>query len=134
MFLRWCTLNWNCTIGKKKRSIPNYFNTIYRTEMKLVPLIMDYGLLQFNGLKFFLGVRLHGGFLPDFNFFNVNPHIFQRNLKAHLANCLETNFHNIFNISLRVFRRRNYSECENLRGKIFFLNISGVDKSNIFFI
>ena len=48
-----------CTVGqekKKKRNTPIYFNTNYRTEMKLVPIIMDYCLLQF-----FLGVRLHGG-------------------------------------------------------------------------
>ena len=48
-----------------------------------------------------LGV-LFGGSLPNFNFFNVNPQIFQRNRKVHLRNCLETNFHNIPNISFRV--------------------------------
>ena len=31
--------------------------------------------------EFFLGVRLHGGSLPNFNFFNVNCQIFQQNLK-----------------------------------------------------
>ena len=66
-------------------------------------------LLQFDALKFFLGVRLHGGSLPNFTFFNVNPQIFQGNHKVHLSNCLETNFHNICNISLRVIRRRNYN-------------------------
>ena len=77
--------------------------------MKLVQMIMDYCLLQFDALKYFLGVHLHGRSLPDFNFFNVNPLIFQRNHKIYLTNCLETNFHNISNISLRVIRRRNYS-------------------------
>ena len=81
--------------------------------------------------KFFLGVRLHGGSHPNFNFFNVNPQIFQRNLKVHLKNCLETNFH-ISNISLTVIRRRDYSECEFLI-KIFLFNISGVDEINNFF-
>ena len=57
---------------KKKRNTPVYVNTNYRTEIKLVPIIMDYCLLQFDALKFFLGVRLHGGFLPNFNFFNIN--------------------------------------------------------------
>ena len=67
-----------CTIGKKKRNTPIYFNTNYRIDMKLVPIIMDYCLLQFDALKFFLGVRLHGGgSLPNFNFFNVNLQIFQ---------------------------------------------------------
>ena len=60
-------------------------------------------------LKFFLGIHLHGGSLPNFNFFNVSLQIFQWNRKVHLSNCLETNFHNISNISLRVIRRRNYS-------------------------
>ena len=77
--------------------------------MKLVPFIMDYCLLQFDALKFFLGVHLRGGSLPNFNFFNVNPQLFQRNRKVHLSNCLETNFHNISNISLRVIRHRIYS-------------------------
>ena len=54
-----------------------YPYTNYRAEMKLVPIIIDYCLLQFDALKFFLGVRLHGGSLPNFNFFNVNPQIFQ---------------------------------------------------------
>ena len=85
-----------------------YFNTMYRTEMKLVPIIMDY-CLQFDALKFFLGVRLHGGSQPNSNFFNVNPQIFQRNRQVHLSNCLETNFHDIPNISLRDIRRGNYS-------------------------
>ena len=73
--------------------------------MKLVPIIMDYCLLQFDALKFLFGVRPHGGgSLPNFNFFNVNPLFFQRNLKVHLSNCLETNFRDIPNI-----RRGNYS-------------------------
>ena len=77
--------------------------------MKLVPIVMDYCLLQFYALIFFLEVRLHGGSQPNFNFFNVNPQIFQRNRKVHLTNCLETNFHDISIISLRVIRHRNYS-------------------------
>ena len=32
---------------------PIYFNTNYRTEMKLVPIIMDYCLLQLDALIFF---------------------------------------------------------------------------------
>ena len=43
---------------EKKRNTPIYFNTNYRTETKLVPIIMDYYLLQFYALKFFVGVRL----------------------------------------------------------------------------
>ena len=77
--------------------------------MKLVPITMDYSLLQFDALKFFLWVRLHGGSLPNFNFFNVKPQFFQRNRKVHLSNYLEKNFHDIPNISLRDIRRGNYS-------------------------
>ena len=44
-----------------KKTPPIYFNTNYHTEMKLVPIIMDECLLQFNALKFFVGLRLHGG-------------------------------------------------------------------------
>ena len=68
---------------------------------------MDYCLHQFNVLKFFLGVHVHGGSQPNFKFFNVNPQIFQRNRKVHLTNGLETNFQDISINSLRVIRRRN---------------------------
>ena len=97
--------------SKKKRNTPIYFNTNYPTEMKLVPIIMYYCLLQLDALKFFLGVRQHGGgaSLPNFNFSNVNPQIFQRNRKVILSNCPETNFHNISNISLKIIRHRNHS-------------------------
>ena len=47
--------------SKKKWNTSIYFNTNYSTEIKLVPIIMDYCLLQFDALKFFLGVHLHGG-------------------------------------------------------------------------
>ena len=46
---------------KTKQNTPIYFNTNYRTEMKLVSIIKDYCLLQFDALKFFLGVLLNGG-------------------------------------------------------------------------
>ena len=41
-----CTLHtFCCTVGqrkkKEKRNTPIYFNTNYRTEMKLVPVMMD---------------------------------------------------------------------------------------------
>ena len=54
---------------KKK---PINFNTNYRREMEFVPINVDYFLLKFDTLKFFLGVRLHGGPQPNFNFLNVN--------------------------------------------------------------
>ena len=72
-----------CTVGQKKRNTPIYFNTNYHIEMKLVPIIMEQCLLQFDALKFFFGLRLHERSLPNFNFFNVNPQIFQRNRKVH---------------------------------------------------
>ena len=101
---------------KKKRNILIYFNTNYRIEVKLVPFIMNYCLLQFDALKIFLGVRLHVGSLSNFNFFYVNSQIMQRNRKVHLSNWMERNFHDIFNIRLRVIRRRNYCEyCRNAK-------------------
>ena len=41
--------------SKEKRNTPIYFNTNYLIEMKMVPIIMDYCLLQFDALKLFLG-------------------------------------------------------------------------------
>ena len=53
------------------------FNAMYRREMELISINMDYCLLHFDGIEFFLGVRLHvgGGSLTNLNFFNVNPQI-----------------------------------------------------------
>ena len=44
--------NWNTPINS---------STNNRSEMKLVPIIMDYCRLQFNALKFFFVVPLHEG-------------------------------------------------------------------------
>ena len=56
----------------KKRKHPFNFNANYLQiiipEMKLVAIIMDYFLHIFEALKFFLKVRGHGGFQPNFNF------------------------------------------------------------------
>ena len=60
--------------------------------MEMVPIIMDYYLFQFHSLEFFLELRLHGGTLPNFNFFNANFQIFQRNREVHLTNSLENFF------------------------------------------
>ena len=103
--------------NKKQNTL--YFNANYRTEMKLLPIIMDYCPLQLDGLKIFVGVCLHGGFQPKFNFFNANPQISQRNRKVHLTNSLEKIFHNIPNISLRIIRRKNYSLYAILKGNFF---------------
>ena len=83
-----------------------------------------------DALKIFFGLRLHGGGgpLPNFYFFNVNPQIFKRNRKVHLSNSLETDFHNISKVNLRVIRRRNYSYSENLTEKFFLLNISDMNE------
>ena len=55
----------------------------------------DYCLLQLDALKFSLKVHLHERPQPNFNFFNENTQIFERNRKVHLSNWLETNYHNI---------------------------------------
>ena len=57
---------------KKKRNTINSI-TNYHREMKLVPIIMDYCLFQFDAVKYFLGVRLFAESLPNINFFNANP-------------------------------------------------------------
>ena len=49
-----------CIVSQKKKITITCFNTNCRTKMKLVPIIMDYCLLQFDALKFFLRVHLHG--------------------------------------------------------------------------
>ena len=43
-----------------KQNIPINSNANYRKEMKFVLIDMDYCLLEFDALNFFLGVRLHG--------------------------------------------------------------------------
>ena len=91
----------------KKKHL-NYFSANYRTEMKLVPIIMDYCLFQFDALKFFLDERLRGSLYLTLLFSMQTPKC-KRNRKVHLSNCLETNFHNISNINLRVIRLRHYS-------------------------
>ena len=112
-----------------------------KKERKKHPCLLQYKLLNRNetgtnhhGLLstsawcfeiFLRGVPLHKRSLPNFNFFNVIPQFFQRNRKVCFSNYLETNFHCISNISLRVIRRKDYSSCEVLRRKFFVLNISG---------
>ena len=62
-------------LNLKKKDTPINSITNYRSEVKLIPINMDYCLLQFDDLKFFSGVRLHKGSPPNFNFFNINPQI-----------------------------------------------------------
>ena len=62
-------------LSRSKKHI--YLNTNYRTEMKLVTILMVYWVLQFDALKVFLRVHLHGRSQPNFNFFSVNPQNFQ---------------------------------------------------------
>ena len=68
--------------SKKKQNTPTNSNTNYRREMKLIPINMDYCLLQFDPLKFFLrgsstrsGGWMGVGALPNFDVFNVNTQI-----------------------------------------------------------
>ena len=104
-----CIYNQSKKAKKKKRNTPTNFSTNYRREMKLVPINMNDCLLQFDALKFVLGFRLLAVSVPNFNFFNVKPQMSQRNRKVHRSYWLETNFHNISKVSLRVIRRRNYN-------------------------
>ena len=68
---------------KKKWNIPVNSNTKYSTEMKLVPIYMDYFLLQLDSLQVYLGEYLYGKFLPNYKFFNVNSQIRRKNGKIH---------------------------------------------------
>ena len=102
------------TVGQKKRKTKHpylfQYKLSYRNEA--APIIMDYCKRHFDALKFFLGVRLHGGGSQNnFNFFKVNPKRFKtfRNRKVHLTNCLETKFHIISNFRWRIIIRKNYS-------------------------
>ena len=90
--------------NNNNKKTPIYFNTNYCTEMKLVLIIMDYCLLQFDALKFFLGVRLHGRPQPNFNFFNVNPQIFNEMVK------------NVLILSTSVMLKRKNFLVENFGG------------------
>ena len=58
---------------QKKKNTPVNSNINYRKEMIFLPIHMDYRLLHFDALKFFLGARLLGASLPSFFFSNVNP-------------------------------------------------------------
>ena len=60
--------------------------------MKSILIDMDFCLPQFDALIFFLGVRLHGKSIPNFDFFNVKPQIRQRKRKVHYSNYLDVNF------------------------------------------
>ena len=61
------------TVKKEKQNTLTYSNAKYCRNIKLVAIIINYCLLQFDAFKFFLGVRLHGESKSSFNFFNVNP-------------------------------------------------------------
>ena len=54
----------SCTVGQKKNTAINS-NKNYNREMKLVPINVDYSVLQFDALKFVLGIHLHRGSLPN---------------------------------------------------------------------
>ena len=49
-------LNVVLSVRKKEKNTPINYNTKYCRENKLVPANMDYCLLQFDALNFFLGV------------------------------------------------------------------------------
>ena len=102
-----------CTVGQKKNNNkikhPCFFQ--YKLSNRNKTAINHHGLLSTSVwcFKIFLSGASTWGSQPNFNFFNVKPQNFQRNRKVHLTNCLETYFHNISNISLRVIRRKNYN-------------------------
>ena len=114
----------------KKKNTPINFNLNDRRKIKLIPINMEYYLLWFDALHFFLGVNLHGETLTKFNLFNVNPQIWRQKCQVHRSNHIGINLHNIFDIRLRDIRRRNH-KCEFLTRKWFLLNMNGVDEESI---
>ena len=56
---------------EKKKNTPINFVANYQREIKLISINMDYFLLQFDALKFFVWVHLHGRSQPNFNFFSM---------------------------------------------------------------
>ena len=63
------------TVGQKKKKGTPLLIPMQIIVEKCVPINMDYFLLQFDAIKFFLEVRLHGRSLPNFILFNVTPKI-----------------------------------------------------------
>ena len=57
--------------GRSKPDTLINSNTNCRREMKLIPINVDYYLLEFDALIIFLGVRLHGGSVTNFSFFLI---------------------------------------------------------------
>ena len=57
---------------KKQKSSINS-NKNYRSEIKIIPIKMDYCVLIFNALNFFLVVRLHRVSVPNFIFLKFKP-------------------------------------------------------------
>ena len=55
--------------SNKKQNTPINSNSNYSREMKLVSINMDYCLLHFDALNFFLGVHPDGESQPNSNFF-----------------------------------------------------------------
>ena len=64
-----------CTVDQKKKKKTINSNTNYCREMELIPTNMDYYLLQFNTLKFIMGDSLQELYVPNFNFFCINPQV-----------------------------------------------------------
>ena len=66
-----------------KQHSQNVAHSVYVNVKIKTKKFMDYYVLQFNALKFFLGVRLHGGggSQPNFNFLNVDSKFFNEIVK-----------------------------------------------------
>ena len=76
-------------VGQIKTITPINSNTNYCIEMKLIPINMDYCLLQIDALKVFLGDVSKWEVptqLPKLKFFKVNAPISQQKPKVHYSN------------------------------------------------
>ena len=115
----------------KKQNTPIYSNINYREEMKFVPMIMDYCLLQFDASKFSVGVHLHGRFLPILLCFQCKfLQISQRNPKIV---CIQV-FKTFLSFVWAILGKGILTNAIFLIRKPFLLNISGVDEESIHFI
>ena len=81
--------------SKKKRNILNFSNTNYHKEIKLIPINVDYCLLQFDAVKFFLGVLYvcvcGGGFLLE-TYFSIAEQYILFSLYLVKCKCVKTRF------------------------------------------
>ena len=100
------------TVGRKRIKNENpIFISIQIIVQKWILFQSTWLIVYFNFMLYmFSDVFLFMvGSLTNFHFFNVNPKIWQWNIKVQWSNYLDTNFHNISDFTLRVINYRNHN-------------------------